>query len=97
MPRPKQGVGDLLSNSKPEQTPINRGPGYQLSTTNPDTELETAPPPAAPAPEPEPKLKPPAVLRESAKVDKELIRHYKVLWMRPCGTGLKSTNPQRDK
>jgi hypothetical protein len=70
---PKRDLDSGLS--KPASPQMVEGRGYFLST-----EInQAAPPPPPPAPEPEPKLKLPAVLRESAKVDKELIRQYKVL------------------
>jgi hypothetical protein len=45
---------------------IQRGQGFTLSTTKPDIEVEETP-------------KPPPVSRESAKVDKQLIKAYKLI------------------
>lgn len=73
---PKRDLNSLIKDAQPQKPPIHRGQGYQLSTTNPDAEITGQPatpnyPPSTP--------KPPTIYRESAKVDKELIREYKVL------------------
>jgi hypothetical protein len=38
---PKRDLNSLIANAQPDRPQVNRGPGYQLSTTNPDAEIET--------------------------------------------------------
>jgi hypothetical protein len=75
---PKRDLNSGLSS--PASQPMIRGRGYELSTTNPDAPVEVpAAPGAAPAQEPELSTKLPAIKRENAKLDPELIKAYKKL------------------
>jgi hypothetical protein len=68
----KRNLDQMIASSQPGHLEVNRGQGFTLSTSRPDTEIEeTTPEPVIP--------KQPQVLRESAKVDKRLIREYKLL------------------
>jgi hypothetical protein len=73
---PRKDLSQLIANSQPGKLEVHRGQGYNLTTTNPDAPIEDAAPAAQPAVA---APKPPQVARESAKVDKRLIKEYKLI------------------
>jgi hypothetical protein len=62
----KKNLDQLIANSQPGRLEIQRGQGFKLSTSKPDIEVEKPP-------------KSPVVSRESAKVDKQIIKAYKLI------------------
>jgi hypothetical protein len=73
---PRKDLSQLIANRQPGKVEVHRGQGYELTTTDPDAAIEDMPAPVQPAVE---VPKPPQVLRESAKVDKRLIKQYKLI------------------